>query len=565
MTDSGFLDSSPTLQVALMADNSLLQVHNNGIRHIRADKLTNEWKAPNRKIVLLAAVNARQAAVAIQGGEIIYFEIDAAGMLVEMGNHDMGKEISCLDIGVVPTGRARCMFLAVGCWDDTVQLLSLDPSDVLGKGPSFHVESRPTSLCLIEMAKESSAPAGASGSSSSSAASTGLTSLYLNVGLEKGVLMRVAVDPVTGDFSDARQKFLGPRAIKLCRVTVQGASSVMALTTRAWLMYNYQNRYHQDPLSYEMLEHVSDFSSEACPGGLVAVAGSTLRIVTIDNLGAMYNQIALPLRYTPRKMTRFPGTSDLVIVEADHNEFNETERAEVEKRYDAALKGTTTDSSSSEMEISAAADHKDGHNNSTTIGDEVEKEEEDDEGTVMPIRGPVPGAEGRWASCVRVLNVNNGTTKCVLELPANEAAFSVCTCKFPQHSEETFIIVGTCKDLTLHPKRWTACFLHVYRLLGDSLQLLHRTEVEDVPLCMIEFQGRLLVGIGRCLRMYDLGKRKLLKKCENKSLPAAVVRLQCSGDRIFVGDMMESVLFVKYRRHENVLATFADDAATRFV
>ena len=51
------------------------------------------------------------------------------------------------------------MFLAVGCWDDTVQLLSLDPSDVLGKGPAFSVESRPTSLCLVEMLRDTSAPA----------------------------------------------------------------------------------------------------------------------------------------------------------------------------------------------------------------------------------------------------------------------------------------------------------------------------------------------------------------------------------------------------------------------
>ena len=51
------------------------------------------------------------------------------------------------------------MFLAVGCWDDTVQLLSLDPADVLGKGPAFSVESRPTSLCLVEMLRDTSAPA----------------------------------------------------------------------------------------------------------------------------------------------------------------------------------------------------------------------------------------------------------------------------------------------------------------------------------------------------------------------------------------------------------------------
>lgn len=319
------------------------------------------------------------------------------------------------------------------------------------------------------------------------------------------------------------------------------------------------HRYHQDPLSYEMLEHVADFSSEACPGGLVAVAGNTLRIVTIDNLGAMYNQTALPLRYTPRKMCRL-GASDMVVIESDHNEFCQAERAEVEKKYAAALNGSSDGSGSGEdMDVdggAAAGEHK-GSNG------EGSAEEEEEEGTVLPVRGPVPAMEGRWASCVRVMDVASGQTKCVLELPANEAAFSVCTCRFPQHSEETFIIVGTAEGLTLHPKRWAMCYLHVYRLLGDTLQLLHRTEVEDIPMCMIEFQGRLLVGIGRCLRMYDMGKRKLLKKCENKALPTAVARLQVSGDRIFVGDLMESVLFVKYRRQENVLVVFADEAATR--
>jgi splicing factor 3B subunit 3 len=241
VTDSGFLDNTQSLQVGLMWDNSLLQVHSTGIRHIRPDKLNSEWKTPGKRIVQMAALNARQAAVALSGGEIVYFEIDAAGQLVEMGMIDLGKEVSSLDIGAVPAGRARSMFLAVGCWDDTVQLLSLDPSDVLGRGPAFSVESRPTSLCLVEMTKEASVTAqGAAGAAASNAGA--LTSLYLNVGLEKGVLMRVAVDPVTGDFSDARQKFLGPRAIKLCRVKVQGAASVMALSSRAWLMYNFQNR-----------------------------------------------------------------------------------------------------------------------------------------------------------------------------------------------------------------------------------------------------------------------------------------------------------------------------------
>ncbi len=40
-----------------------------------------------------------QVAVSLSGGEIIYFELDAAGQLVEMGTVDMTKEVSALDLG----------------------------------------------------------------------------------------------------------------------------------------------------------------------------------------------------------------------------------------------------------------------------------------------------------------------------------------------------------------------------------------------------------------------------------------------------------------------------------
>jgi splicing factor 3B subunit 3 len=500
----------------------------------------SEWKTPGKRTIQLASANSRQVAISLSGGEIIYFELDAAGQLIEMGAVDMGKEVTALDVGTVPEGRARSMFLAVGCVNDSVQLLSLDPSDVFGKGPEFAVGSRPTALCLVEMVKD--APTSSSGSAEASSSSVAVTSLYLHVGLEKGVLLRVAVDPITGDFSDARQKFLGPKPIKLCRVNVHGQAAVMALTTRAWVMYNYQNRYFQDPLSYEMLEHVSNFSSEACPNGIVAVAGNTLRIINIDTLGALFNQTTHPLRYTPRKMCRVPGSTQLVILESDHNEYNEAERLEL-ARIASQIAIESGDSLS--MEIASKT------------------EEEDDGATVIPVRGPVPPADGKWASCIRVIEPLSGVTKGLLELQNNEAAFSVCTCKFNQHSEETFVVVGTAKDLTLHPRRFGSCSIHVYRLLDGALQLLHSTEVDDIPLAMVEFGGRLLVGVGRCLRLYDLGKKKLLKKCENKSLPTAIVRLQVMGERIFVGDLAESVQFVKYKKAENVLSVFADDTAPR--
>jgi splicing factor 3B subunit 3 len=330
-----------------------------------------------------------------------------------------------------------------------------------------------------------------------------------------------------------RQRYLGSKSVKLFRVVVRGQRGVLSLSSRAWLMYNYQGRYHQTPLSYEALEYAANFSSELCPEGIVAVAGNTLRIVTVENLGGVYNQVSFPLRYTPRKMCMLPDKS-LVVVEADHNEFSEAERA--------AIAATTIAEAEQQMEV----------------GDEEEQP-----AVSVPIRGPVPAADGRWGSCIRILQPSTGQTLELLELASNEAALSVCTCRFATHAAETLVIVGTAQDLQLHPRKTRSNYVHVYRLLEGRLQLLHSTEIEDVPLALCEFNGRLLVGAGKCLKLFELGKRKLLKKAENKQFPTAIVKIQCSGDRIYVGDMSESVHFARYKRQENVLGIFADDTYPR--
>lgn len=520
VTDSGFNDKVPTLQAALLADNAMLQIYSTGIRHIRADGSKSEWKTPGRKPIEKASANARQVAISLQGGDIIYFELDAAGALMEMSNHNLGREISCLDVGEIPPGRLKSSFLAVGCWDDTVQLLSLDASNLLAQLAIKALPNRPDSVCQARMEREK----GGIGSADA------IPILYLNVGLTSGVLVRLAVDAVSGSLSDIRQRYLGPKSVKLFRVMVRGQRGVLALSSRPWLLYNYQGRYHQAPLSYECLEYACNFASELCPEGIVAIAGNTLRIVTVDNLGAMFNQLAFPLRYTPRKMCLL-DPSHLAIIESDHNEYTEAEKASL--------------AASAPVDMDTAVEGQ-------------------DEVASIPMRGPVPPHEGKWASCIRILQPSTGLTKELLELTAGEAAFSLCTCRFTTHSTETFLVVGTSQELTLHPRRAKDNFLHVYRVLDNKLQLLHQTSVDDVPLAMCEFNGKLLVGAGKSLRLYELGKRKLLKKTENRQFPSVIVKLVTSGDRIYVGDLCESIHFVKYKRQENVLGIFADDSYPRY-
>ena len=55
---------------------------------------------------------------------------------------------------------------------------------------------------------------------------------------------RIAIDEVTGQLApDYRTRFLGTRPVKLFPVIIQGNPAVLAISSRSWLIYNYQGRY----------------------------------------------------------------------------------------------------------------------------------------------------------------------------------------------------------------------------------------------------------------------------------------------------------------------------------
>ncbi|PSC75463.1 splicing factor 3B subunit 3-like [Micractinium conductrix] len=150
VSDSGFNGNVPTLQVQLLADDSMLQIYPGGLRHMRPDRRINEWRAPGRKSVAKAATNERQVAVALSGGEILYFELNPQGMLVESEKREMGGDVSCLGIAPVPEGRQRSRFLAVGMFDGTARLLGLDPDQTLKVLGTQAVGATPESVLLLD-------------------------------------------------------------------------------------------------------------------------------------------------------------------------------------------------------------------------------------------------------------------------------------------------------------------------------------------------------------------------------------------------------------------------------
>ncbi|KAJ7975878.1 splicing factor 3B subunit 3-like [Quillaja saponaria] len=538
VSDSGFLDTTPSLAVSLIGDDSLMQVHPNGIRHIREDGRINEWRTPGKKTIVKVGSNRLQVVIALNGGELIYFEVDMTGQLMEVEKHEMSGDVACLDIAPVPEGRQRSRFLAVGSYDNTIRVLSLDPDDCMQILSVQSVSSAPESLLFLEVLASVGGEDGADHPAS----------LFLNAGLQNGVLFRTVVDMITGQLSDSRSRFLGLRAPKLFSIVVRGKRATLCLSSRPWLGYIHQGHFLLTPLSYETLEYAASFSSDQCVEGVVAVAGEALRIFTIERLGETFNETVIPLRYTPRKFVLQPKKKLLVIIESDQGAFTAEEREAARKEcFEAA--GMGENGNLEQMENGADDDDKDDPLSDEHYG--------------------YPKAESdKWVSCIRVLDPRTANTTCLLELQENEAAFSMCTVNFHDKDHGTLLAVGTAKGLQFFPKRsLVAGFIHIYKFVEDgrSLELLHKTQVEGVPLALCQFQGRLLAGIGPVLRLYNLGKRRLLRKCENKLFPNTISSIQTYRDRIYVGDIQESFHYCKYRKDENQLYIFADDCVPRWL
>nr|GEZ73293.1 hypothetical protein [Tanacetum cinerariifolium]GEZ73296.1 hypothetical protein [Tanacetum cinerariifolium] len=223
----------------------------------------------------------------------------ATGILMEIVKKKVAAEVACLDIAPVPEGMQKSRFLAVGSYDITIRILSLDSRDCMQVLSLQNVSSPPESLLFLEVE----------------------ASLFLSVGLQSGVLFRTVVDMVTGQLSNGRSRFLGLRAPKLLPVMVRGRRAMICLSIRPWLGYVQQGPFHLTPLTYVTLEYAASFSSAQCVEGLVAVGGDTLRVFTIEKIGETFNKVSIPLRYTPRKFVLHPKRELLVTIESDQGAF----------------------------------------------------------------------------------------------------------------------------------------------------------------------------------------------------------------------------------------------------
>jgi splicing factor 3B subunit 3 len=140
-----------------------------------------------------------------------------------------------------------------------------------------------------------------------------------------------------------------------------------------------------------------------------------------------------------------------------------------------------------------------------------------------------PRWRGRWTSCISIVDPVGKEPRVlqIIDLEGNEAAVSASIVSFASQEGESFLIVGTGKDIIPNPRQFSGGYIYVYRFHkgGKDLEFMHKTKAKEPPMALLSFQGRLVAGIGKILRIYDLGLKQLLQKAQADVTPQLIVSL----------------------------------------
>ncbi|KAJ2344846.1 pre-mRNA-splicing factor rse1, partial [Coemansia sp. RSA 2673] len=487
-----------TLAVCGVEGGGIVQVTPRAVRHVMSDGRVTEW-VPPMGVISCAAVNIRQAVVALgRSGECAYFEMHAGVLREHAERLSVGSDVTCVALAPIPQSRLLAPLVAVGCEDQTVRVHALEPHRCLEALSMQAVADVAHAVAVMDH---------------------GLGDLAMYAGLRNGLLVRAQVDPVSGDVDDTRTRFLGARPVQLC----PSGQSVVALSATPWLCHVQQGRVRSTPLSYDMLDYVAPLGDN-----LVCVAGASLRILSIDRLGASaaLTCASIPLAFTPRGFCVHDVSRYFAVIEAEHGRWAPAHYA-------------------AKLEESGAEDE-----------------------ALPPEQFGLVRNAGGWASLVRVLSPFDGETVFLDELPAGHAALCLAPVRF---GNDSYVAVGCAVGLSLRPRSCESASIRLYKWTtdGTGLELVHVTPLDDVPQSLMQFNGMLLVAAGRGLVLFDLGIRRLLKKAQSVVAPHLISSVHVHPTHpdswLFVADVQESVLLVAFNHTARVFHVIVDDSLPRYI
>lgn len=185
-------------------------------------------------------------------------------------------------------------------------------------------------------------------------------------------------------------------------------------------------------------------------------------------------------------------------------------------------------------------------------------------GTMTAIMSTGRDESRQWTSGVTVTD-KAGQVVYQETLESDTGIFSAGTARL---DGKDYLFVGTATAQVHLPRpSCKEAHVYVYQVERGEVLFLHKTPVEQAPLAIAGFQELgVVIGVGSRLRLYNLGKKQLLRKAELTFEHESQIRaVACEGNRVVVGDQRYSVTFVVFKPELLQFLPFATDSVPRHV
>lgn len=522
VNDSGFVLDQHTIAVQQIGKNSVVQIHPNGIRHIChsfdesgdiVDKKITNWFPPAGIVILHASANNEQVLIGLSNRDVCYFEIDPSDdQLTEYQERFEvpGGSITSLAIATnfVHENERKSKFAVIGSLDETIQVISLMEHNCLDVVTLQALSANSCSLLLMPMDKNT---------------------YFAHIGMVNGIYVRVNIDISSGKLGDTRLKYLGTQPVSLKSLALPNLkqSGILAISSRPWIGYfNNEFKFKLTPvIDLNILDGASFFSEDIGVESVVGIRKGELTIFTIGSeesegfdLTNDFTVSLIKLRYAPRKQIKDTESKSFFVIESEFN---------VKSPY----------SKSTEVD----ADYFD------IFGYEKEK--------------------NLWASCLQIVDLNESEVSQTYEFENNECLLSLCLAKF---KDDEYLMVGTTKNLIFSPPSNDGSLIYTFKIKRNrskipEIELLHKTDVDLQPSSLCVFHDKMLVGMGGQLRLYEMGRKQLLRKSTSRfDFLRRVNKIHhLAGDIVVVGDSSESVSLMTFDHSKNQFNAFCNDTTKR--
>lgn len=458
---NNFFDTkNPTIHIDILFNDSFIQIINSGMINIVQSetgfkKTLYSISSSKDTAILNATSNGLQIVINLKR-ELIYFELDRLNNKLVKIETDASKlfyEIYCLSIPSLNTRFEKSKFLAVGCSDSYVRIISLEHTSCLVKISSFLSTSIFSVLFMnnpLFNKKDNN--------------------FCLYIGGLDGILNVCNVDFITGNILDVKPYKISEEKnqnevniYKLNETTIFVESAKKNI-----IFYNHLNKNYEASLDINhKIRFVSSFKSTDLYLSGIILFDNYFQIFSInsfDLVNSIHIHKNIPLRYTPKKVCFNKDYNSIYILQSDINVLNEKLKQDLKNELKDDQDNKNTDLKESEVGVPITINDFNDSSPFNIMSNDIISNSN------LKIHCH------SYASCLLILNSRDLSQISLYEIENNEYCLSMSVLNFSKY-EETFLIVSSVKDYQMSPKSFTSSGLMTFCIKKDGLEFISKVSL----------------------------------------------------------------------------------------